>query len=385
MALLSNISNCDDSKVVVRALQQLRQNPQEELTIDIMAAGTAMRFLSAYLAVTPGTRIITGTERMKHRPISVLVDALRQLGAEVEYVEEEGFPPLRITGKKIAGGRVSLPGSVSSQYISALLMTGPVLEKGLTLQLTGDVISRPYIEMTLSIMRQYGAKAAWLTESSLHVEPGGYKAVPYYIESDWSAASYWYQMVALSCDETAEIRLPGLFSDSLQGDSAGREIFAQLGVDTEFHTDEMGIEGVIIRKRNSTCKRMEWNLINQPDLAQTFVSTCCGLNIPFRFTGLQSLKIKETDRIKALRTELGKLGYPVGEENDSVLFWEGATEHTAGKEPVAIDTYEDHRMAMSMAPLCLKCNEIIINDPQVVSKSYPTFWEHLREVEFNIE
>lgn len=383
MQRLSNISDCDDSKVVVRALEQLTLHPREEITIDIMAAGTAMRFLTAYLAVTPGTRIITGTERMQHRPISVLVDALRQLGAQVEYVGEEGFPPLRISGRKLAGGTISLPGSVSSQYISALLMIGPMLEQGLELQLTGDVISRPYIEMTLSIMRQFGAKASWLSDSNLQVEAGGYCAIPYFIESDWSAASYWYQMVALSSDGAAEVRLPGLFSSSLQGDSAGREIFERLGVQTEFYVDEQGVEGVIVRKQGTPCDRLEWNLVNQPDLAQTFVATCCAMNVPFRFTGLQSLKIKETDRINALRTELGKLGYVVGEENDSVLYWDGAKKQPIGQ--VAIDTYEDHRMAMSFAPLCMISDGICINDPQVVSKSYPTYWEHLKQVGFNVE
>lgn len=384
MKLLSNISDCDDSKVVVRALEQLKQHPEEELTIDIMAAGTAMRFLTAYLSVTPGTRTITGTERMQHRPISVLVDALRELGAQVEYVGEEGFPPLRITGKRLAGGTVCLPGSVSSQYISALLMTGPMLEQGLTLQLMGNVISRPYIEMTLSIMRQFGAEATWTSDTSLHVQAGGYHAIPYFIESDWSAASYWYQMVALSSDEKAEIRLPGLFSHSLQGDSAGRDIFQQLGVRTEFYTGDRGVEGVVISKSGNVCRQMEWNLINQPDLAQTFVATCCAMDIPFRFTGLQSLKIKETDRINALRVELGKLGYAVGEEDGSVLYWDGTKDVPAKEDAVSIDTYEDHRMAMSFAPLCLKTGSIRINDPHVVSKSYPRFWEDLADSQFII-
>ena len=212
--VLRNISDCDDTFVMVRALTEMPD------TIDIMAAGTAMRFLTAYLSVTPGTHIITGTERMRHRPIGILVDALRQLGAQVEYAGEEGFPPLRITGDRHKGGRLELPGNVSSQYISALLMIGPVMGEGLMLSLTGNVVSRPYIEMTLSIMRDFGAKAVWTSDHELKVMPGGYQTIPYLIENDWSASSYWYQMMALTEDKAPCMVLPALFAKSLQGDSA---------------------------------------------------------------------------------------------------------------------------------------------------------------------
>ncbi len=376
---LSNVSDCDDTRVMVNALTK---NPE---CIDILAAGTAMRFLSAYLSVCPTTHLITGTERMKHRPIGILVDALRTLGAEVEYVEEAGFPPLRIKGIDVAKNftnSISLPGNVSSQYISALLMIGPVLRNGLQLTLTGEIVSRPYIEMTLSIMREFGAKVMWISGNELQVSPGGYHRIPYYIESDWSASSYWYEMVALSPNEDAAVELPGLFKESLQGDSAIREIFRPLGVETEFYKDGFGVEGIRIRKAGKPVKRLEYDFVDQPDLAQTLVVTCAMMGVPFRFTGLQSLKIKETDRISALQIELKKLGFEIHEIEGSILYWDGEQVNSE-IEPI-IDTYEDHRMAMSLAPVCLKMGSIRVNNPEVVSKSYPKFWDDLSMMGFVI-
>lgn len=371
-----NISDCDDTFVMVRALN----NPTDH--INIMAAGTAMRFLSAYLAVNEGTRTITGTERMKQRPIGILVNALRTLGAHVEYVEKEGFPPLRITGGAHDGGKLTLPGNVSSQYISALLMIGPTLKNGLTIELTGDIISRPYIDLTLQLMQTFGAKVEWNSERQITVQPGTYLDIPYYIESDWSAASYWYQMMALTNDHDAEIILPGLFSESYQGDSAVRLLFEHLGVHTSFFQNAEGLECVRLTKQDCSCKRLEYDFINQPDLAQTFTVTCTMLNIPFHFTGLQSLKIKETDRIAALINELRKLGYVIGEANDAELFWDGT--RTTEMTNAAIDTYEDHRMAMAFAPCSLVRPDIRINNPQVVSKSYPHYWDNLKQIGFEI-
>lgn len=372
-----HISDCDDTFVMVRALTK----PSD--TIDIMAAGTAMRFLSAYSAVKEGTRTITGTQRMKQRPIGILTDALRTLGARIEYVEEEGFPPLRITGGKHEGGCLSLPGNVSSQYISALLMIGPVLQQGLELELTGDIISRPYINLTLQLMKDFGAQAAWTDDRHIKVNPVPYQSTPYYIEGDWSAASYWYQIVALSSDEKAEIILPGLYRNSYQGDAAVQQLFKDLGVNTEFFKDKNGLECVRLTKQPLQAKRMDYDFINQPDLAQTFVVTCAMLDIPFHFRGLQSLKIKETDRINALIRELGKLGYLIKDANDSELIWDG--ERTQPQPHAAIDTYEDHRMAMAFAPCCLVREDIFINNPHVVSKSYPKYWEHLQQTGFEIE
>lgn len=374
---LQHLSDCDDTMVMTRALN----NPQP--VTDIMAAGTAMRFLSAYYAVTPGTHIITGTARMKQRPISILVNALRELGAQVEYVEKEGFPPLRIVGAHHQGGTISLPGNVSSQYISALLMIGPALQHGLQLELTGEIVSKPYINMTLAIMMEFGARVAWTDDTHISVEPHPYQCVPYFIESDWSAASYWYEMIALSDDEEAQVVLPGLFTHSLQGDSAVAHLYEKLGVGTEFFKNEDGIECARLFKQGVSAERMDYDFINEPDLAQTLVVTCAMLNIPFTFTGLQSLKIKETDRMAALINELGKLGFPLTEQDDSVLSWDGT--RTEMQANAGIDTYEDHRMAMAFAPCCLKLNDIIINNPQVVSKSYPGYWEHLKACGFNIE
>jgi 3-phosphoshikimate 1-carboxyvinyltransferase len=365
-----NLSECDDTQVMVRALQA---GPDE--TIDIMAAGTAMRFLTAYLSVTPGKRIITGTQRMQQRPIQVLVNALRELGADINYTNNEGYPPLEITGSSLNKESISLPGNISSQYISALLMIAPTLTHGLTIQLTGDIISRPYIQLTLQLMKDFGADARWTKDNELRVEPQLYKSIPYYIESDWSAASYWYQIAALAPEAT--ITLPKLLANSYQGDSKVAELFGWLGVETSYQED-----GVTLTKGTPKAEYMEYDFINQPDLAQTFVVTCALMGIPFRFTGLQSLKIKETDRIVALIKEMRKLGFVIKDSENSILSWEG---ERCTREEGAIDTYEDHRMAMAFAPASLKISDLFINNPQVVSKSYPRYWENLQTAGFIIK
>lgn len=365
-----NLSDCDDTQVMIRALDHMPD------VIDIHAAGTAMRFLTAYLCVTPGTHTITGTERMQQRPIRILVDALRTLGARIDYAGNEGFPPLCINGTQLTGSEIELAGNVSSQYISALLMIGAVLPVGLKLRLTGDIISRPYINLTLQLMHDFGAQAGWTSESSIDVTPGGYRDTPFRVESDWSAASYWYQMTALATG-SPEVELLGLFANSAQGDSRGAELFARLGVQTEYTP-----QGVKLRKQGHPVVRLDEDLVDIPDLAQTFVVTCCLLDVPFRFTGLQSLKIKETDRICALITELRKLGYVIHAEQDSILWWDG--ERCPADEQPGIDTYEDHRMAMAFAPACLVCPSIRINEPQVVSKSYPRYWDDLQAAGFGI-
>ena len=364
-----NLSDCDDTLVMIKALDGNNE------TIDIMAAGTAMRFLTAYLSTTPGTHILTGTERMQQRPIQILVNALRELGAQIDYVNKEGYPPLRIHGKELTGNEITLKGNVSSQYISALLMIGPVLKNGLRLHLSGEIISRPYINLTLQLMKDFGGQASWLSESSIEVSPKPYIPVSFMVESDWSAASYWYQIAALS--EKAEIELIGLFPNSYQGDSRGAEVFSRLGITTEFTP-----QGVKLKKTGKAPEKLEEDFVDIPDLAQTFVVTCALLNIPFRFTGLQSLKIKETDRIAALRTELKKLGYVIEEENDSILMWNG--ERCEPEETPVITTYEDHRMAMAFAPAVICHPNMLIADPQVVTKSYPGYWEDLKQAGFQV-
>lgn len=365
-----NLSDCEDTQVMIQALGK---GPCED--IDVKAAGTAMRFLTAYCSTVPGERTITGTPRMQQRPVKVLVDALRKLGADIAYAGNEGFPPLRIRGGTLAEDRISLPGNVSSQYISALLMTAPTMPHGLTLRLEGDIISRPYIDLTLRLMEHYGAKAGWTDHRTLKVEPGPYRSVPFHVENDWSAASYWYEIVALSKEAT--VTLPGLHEDSPQGDSKVAELFRPLGVETLY-----GDRTVTLQKTGRTATRMEYDFIGQPDLAQTFVVTCALMGIPFRFSGLQSLKIKETDRMAALIREMAKLGFVIREDEGRILSWDG---ERCERTDAPIDTYEDHRMAMAFAPASIVFSPgVRINNHEVVTKSYPTYWDTLRSAGFNI-
>lgn len=363
---LVNLSDCDDTRVMVEALDGLPPH------IDIGAAGTAMRFLTALLATTPGERLITGSERMRQRPIRLLVDALRQLGAAVRYMGEEGYPPLLIQGRQLEGGKLEMAGHVSSQYISALLMIAPTLTNGLQLRLTGEMISRPYIEMTLGMMRDFGASVSW-QGPVIDVAPTGYQRRSYRVESDWSAASYWFEMMALTDDAEAQLVLPGLEEQSRQGDAVVRHIFSSLGVKAVFRDGNL-----VLTKGETPVSWLSYDFVNCPDLAQTVVVCCALMGVHFNFTGLQSLKIKETDRIVALQTELRKLGYVVESRNDSELFWEG--ERCEPQAHPAIDTYADHRMAMAFAPAALRFPQLIIRNPQVVTKSYPHFWSQVFQV-----
>ena len=378
-SLPENLSDCDDTEVIVQALKEA---PYE---INIKAAGTAMRFMTAYLSTRLNEEhVLTGTERMKHRPIHILVDALRLLGADIEYMGEEGFPPLLIKGRKLAGGRLEVPGNVSSQFISALLLIGPCLSNGLSLRLTGDIISRPYIDLTLWMMREFGANADWSAFDTITVAGTPYRQRSYYIENDWSAASYWYEMMALTRQEDAEIRLEGLMDGSKQGDSSVRYIFSLLGVKSIFATTQEGVPTTVTLSHSGRCvPRLEYDFVNSPDLAQTFVVCCCMLGVPFHFHGLSTLKIKETDRIEALKTEARKLGFVIHDKNNSELIWDG--ERCEPQAEVAIDTYEDHRMALAFAPAVFRLNHLLINNPAVVSKSYPQFWNDLRTAGFQVK
>ena len=375
--LPENLSDCDDTNVMINALKDMPD------VIDIKAAGTAMRFMTAYLSVRGSHHTLTGTKRMTQRPIWPLVNALRQMGADIAYAVNEGYPPLTITGQRLDGGLLEIAGNMSSQYVSALLMIGPVLRNGLTLKLTGEVISRPYIDLTLWMMREFGADAEWTSADTIEVKPRPYQQRSYYIENDWSGASYWYEMVALTDDEEAEIRLAGLTDGSKQGDSCLRYIFSLLGVKTTFGSKEPGKPTTVVLRRNGRrVHRLEYDFVNCPDLAQTFVVTCALMDIPFRFEGLSTLKIKETDRIKALKAEMRKLGYVLRDEHDSVLLWDG--ERCEPMADAAIDTYEDHRMALAFAPAALRLPSLRINNPGVVTKSYPHFWDDLRSAGFGI-
>jgi len=357
---IQNLSDCDDTRVTVKALDS------NDTTFDIGAAGTAMRFLTAFLSKTVGEWTITGSERMKNRPIRLLVDALNSLGAKIEYVEKEGYPPLKIYGSALMGGEISLNGGISSQYISALMMIAPYMQNGLKIKLEGNVISVPYIQMTLSMMKEFGVQVIF-ENNIIDIKPQMYKPVQYKVESDWSAASYWYEILSIA--GKGQIQLDGLNQNSHQGDSKVVELFGQLGVKTEYNA-----EGVLLTATQHYTSKFEYNFVNQPDLAQTFAVTCCLKNIPFVFSGLQSLKIKETDRIAALINELGKLGFVVTEPAEGQLAWLG--ERCEKASTVSIKTYEDHRMAMAFAPAAL-ITPIEIEEPQVVSKSYPGFWDDI--------
>ena len=373
-----NLSDCDDTSVIIRAL---RDNPHD---IDIMAAGTAMRFMTALLAVKDGEEhLLTGTERMRQRPIGVLVDALRHLGADIRYAENDGYPPLIINGRKLEGGQLEVAGDISSQFISALLMIGPALSNGLTLRLKGEIISRPYIDLTLWMMREFGADADWSDFETISVAPKPYIERHYYIENDWSAASYWYEMLALADGNDDELRLEGLMDGSKQGDSSVRYLFSLLGVKTVFDTTQEGVPTTVTLRRNGHhVPRLEYDFSNTPDLTQTFVVCCSLMGVPFHFKGLSTLKIKETDRIEALKREMRKLGYVIKDMNNSELLWDG--ERCEPDYSEGIDTYQDHRMAMAFAPAALCFDGLKINNPNVVTKSYPLYWDHLKEAGFGI-
>lgn len=369
---LSNLAQCDDTDAVLSALAQ-----PDASEVNIGAAGTAMRFLTAYFATREGREVvIDGTERMRQRPIGVLVDALRQLGADIEYVEAEGYPPLKITGTRLHGGALTVSGSVSSQYITAILLIAPVIG-GITLTIEGEIMSRPYIDMTLTLMARYGVKAEW-RENVIHVPAGEYTALDFTVEADWSAASYWWAMQAIV--PQSRISLKGLEPQSLQGDSRIAELMSQMGVTGNWcgrYLDLRSNGGV------GCCCSTFADLSGTPDIAQTLVVMLCLMGRPFRITGLRTLRIKETDRLEALRTELRKLGYVVKVEGDDAISWHFET--TAAEASPHICTYHDHRMAMAFAPAAIRFPGLIIDDAQVVSKSYPLFWEHLRQAGFKIE
>lgn len=371
---ISNLAICDDTKHMQAGIEDKRAGAT---TIDIGATGTAMRFLTAFLAITGGETIITGSERMKQRPIGTLVEALRKLGADVTYINKEGYPPLCIRGKKLQGGHLEIEAGISSQYISALLMVAPCLTEGLTLHLKGNIASRTYIELTLDLMRKYGAIAEWSDEQTISVAPGQYTDIPLNVEGDWSAASYWYEIAAIAAHLGHEVKisLRGLTEDSRQGDRVVAQLFEPLGVKTEYTETGARLLNSEIKIQNSV---LSLDFTHCPDIAQTLAVTCCLLNVPYTFRGVHSLRIKETDRVAALVAELRKLGYVLRAEGDELLIWDG-TRCNADTAP-SIDTYDDHRMAMAFAPAAIFHEGLRIEHPEVVTKSYPTFWEDLYQL-----
>jgi 3-phosphoshikimate 1-carboxyvinyltransferase len=377
---LENTSNSDDSEVMIKALQNFHLPTSISQLINVHHAGTAMRFLTAYFAIQEGREVIlTGSSRMKERPIKILVDALRKLGAEISYEENEGFPPIKIKGKKLLQNKVSLPANVSSQYISALLLIAPKLENGLELTLEGDITSIPYIKMTLALLNEIGVKTSF-ADNNIVVKPQtiNYKPQIISVESDWSSASYFYSIIALS-EIGTEITLSSYKKNSLQGDSSLVEIYKNFGVETVFNNNQ-SITISKINVHNSLPFGEGWDGANSPDIAQTIAITCFGLGMDCHLSGLHTLKIKETDRLEALKTELSKLGATISVTNDSLTL----VSSSPPLEGLGVATYQDHRMAMAFAPLALKV-PIIIEDAEVVSKSYPKFWEDLQSIGFTIE
>lgn len=368
---VKNLSESDDTRVLGNALHS------NDNHFDIGHAGTAMRFLTAFLSKIAGVWEITGSERMKQRPVKILVDALNQLGAKIEYLENEGFPPLKIYGSHLKGKTLRLDGSVSSQYISALLMIAPTVENGLTLELTGEITSRSYIELTLLMMQQFGIQYRW-EDNRIFVPEQNYLPVDYTVEADWSGASYWYEILSLA--EKGEIFLENLRLESLQGDAQVAGWFTQFGV-----TSLQQENGVLLTKtENRQPEKLELDFIENPDVAQTMACQCVARKIPFHFTGLKTLKIKETDRIAALQNELAKFGAILTEPQHGDLAWDGIlNRETAEKIPV-IETYHDHRMALAFAPMAVAGFTLEIEDPMVITKSYPGFWDDLIKAGFKI-
>ena len=436
---LVGLSDCDDTQAILQGLEVLRNSEDAPLRVDIGAAGTAMRFLTALFAATPQLDVvITGSQRMKERPIGALVTALQAAGADISYVEKEGYPPLRIRGKQLEGGTLALPSNISSQYVSALLMIAPTMRRGLQLELVGKVASAPYIRMTMQVMKAFGVEVKWEKNIISVVRGQRYartlsshcettketeQAASYTIECDWTAASYWYEIVALHPDKAARVLLRGLREASEQGDAVCARWFEALGVTTTFTA-----EGAILEKSTKSpqvalecnnCTSEDTELSSQtddnfcesnedlpqttshssqadyfsckdapplwldfaaaPDLAQTFVVTCALLSHPFHFKGLESLRIKETDRIAALIAELQKLGKHIEAIREGELRYT-AQNDSSPAHPITIATYDDHRMALAFAPAALRFPQLSIEHPEVVAKSYPHYWEHLSEI-----
>ena len=372
---IENLAKAEDTRI----LQELLNS--DETTLDVGLAGTTMRFLTAFLALKKGNFILTGAKRMKQRPIKILVEALKQLGADIEYLEEEGFPPLKIRGGNIAGGRIAINGDVSSQFISALLLIAPKLEKGLILELKGEVISKPYIDMTISIIQRFGAEVNWEGSSIVvkKLNVNAPKTNTFFVEADWSAASYWYGIAALS--KSANIALYGLEQESLQGDAEVQEIYKQFGVNTEFIENGIRLVKHPDFKIQDSALRLDFS--NCPDIAQTVAVTCATLNVGAHFTGLITLRIKETDRIFALQKELTKLGFQIKVKDNDLIILKVLQESAIQNEEL-VKTYNDHRMAMAFAPLGLIA-PVKIEDENVVIKSYPNFWEDLKAVGFELQ
>lgn len=364
---IENLSEAEDTKILLNALSS------NEKTIDVGAAGTSMRFLTAYFAVSEEEKILTGTERMKQRPIAPLVDALKIVGADIQYLENTGFPPIKINGKKLTRNEVEVDGTISSQFLSALLMIAPVLENGLKINIKENLVSKPYAKMTIALMKHFGVSVSW-KKNTIEIQHQKYIPLPYKVEPDWSAAAFWYSVVALS--KNVEITLNGLQKNSLQGDSVLPKIMKIFGVETEFLND-----GVLLKKSHIShlTSHISIDFTNFPDLAQSLTVVAAALNLQIQFSGIENLKLKETDRIAALQTELKKFGKEFIKEYDYYTL-----KGQFKKSEQTIETYDDHRMVMAFAPLALACGNINIQNPETVKKSYPNFLSDLANCYFSL-
>jgi 3-phosphoshikimate 1-carboxyvinyltransferase len=374
---VKNVSEAADTVTLLGILQPEASELKVDgpKVIDIGPAGTAMRFLTAYYPLQDGEVILTGSARMKQRPIGILVDALKELGAEIEYAEKDGFPPLKIRGPfKQKSNHVSIKGNISSQYISSLLLMAPRLEKGLELVIEGELTSKPYVEMTLAMLAQAGIRHQW-KDNVISIPNQPYVESEISVEPDWSAASYWYAIAALA--DKAELFLPGLNGYSLQGDSKITEIMANFGITSQFKDG-----GVFLKKEDKKIERKIFDFKECPDLAQTVIVVCAALGHDATFTGLETLKIKETDRVNALQVELAKIGVKLIEKNQTYKLDCSGLDLS---KSISVSTYDDHRMAMAFAPLALVLNEMEIEDHRVVDKSYPHFWTDLEKIGYKTE
>lgn len=370
---IKNASEAADTVTLIKILQAAENRGTQ--SVDVGPAGTAMRFLTAYYTLQDGEVLLTGSARMKERPIAILVDALKTLGADIRYDEKEGYPPLRIKGAmKQKSAQVTVKGDISSQYLSALLLIAPNLELGLELHIEGELTSRPYVEMTLAMMEQAGIRHSW-NDNVISIAKQTFNESVITVEPDWSAASYWYAIAALA--EEAELFLPGLNAYSIQGDSKIGEIMANFGITSQFKNG-----GALLKKEPKPLLRKIFDFKECPDLAQTVIVCCAALGHDATFTGLETLKIKETDRVRALQNELAKIGVKLIEKTQTYKL--DCSERDLSKT-IRVNTYDDHRMAMAFAPLALVMNGLEIEDHEVVNKSYPHFWSDLEKVGFKTE
>lgn len=367
------MAECDDTRLIAVGLSH-----EASGLINVGAAGTAMRFLTAYYAARPGAEVtLDGDERMRQRPIGPLVKALRQVGAEIEYVGQEGFPPINIKGRRLHGGCVEMDGSVSSQFASAIMIVAPLMEQGLRITLRGEIVSLPYIMMTLWMMEQAGAKGEFYGGDTVEIAPGEYSPVRFTIEGDWSAAAPWYEIEALS---SGEVVISNIAADSIQGDSALAGLFHKVGVITDFDPDEA--DGTLLTVHPDPDARLDIDLSATPDIVPSLTVACCMLGLPFRFSGLATLALKECDRKASLVAEMRKIGVEIAEEAVGVISWDGRR-HPVYELP-RFATYGDHRMAMALAPVSVYIPGIVIEDVEVVSKSYPGFWDDLASAGFTL-